>query len=78
MVGLRSLAPGEKDYKARYYGDLRARLGVRARNSCDVCRRQRDAHGADRPQEIARGEMAAAVKQDPSLASAMKPVGPQM
>ena len=24
-VGLRSLAPGEKDYKARYYGDLRAR-----------------------------------------------------
>jgi predicted glycogen debranching enzyme len=24
-VGLRSLAPGEKDYKPRYYGDLRAR-----------------------------------------------------
>jgi len=24
-AGLRSLAPGEKDYKARYYGDLRAR-----------------------------------------------------
>jgi predicted glycogen debranching enzyme len=24
-VGLRSLAPGERDYKARYYGDLRAR-----------------------------------------------------
>jgi predicted glycogen debranching enzyme len=24
-VGLRSLAPGEPDYKARYYGDLRAR-----------------------------------------------------
>jgi predicted glycogen debranching enzyme len=24
-VGLRSLAPGETDYKARYYGDLRAR-----------------------------------------------------
>ena len=24
-LGLRSLAPGEKDYKARYYGDLRAR-----------------------------------------------------
>ena len=24
-VGLRSLAPGEQDYKARYYGDLRAR-----------------------------------------------------
>jgi glycogen debranching enzyme len=23
--GLRSLAPGERDYKARYYGDLRAR-----------------------------------------------------
>ena len=24
-VGLRSLAPGEPDYKPRYYGDLRAR-----------------------------------------------------
>jgi glycogen debranching enzyme len=24
-VGLRSLAPGDPDYKARYYGDLRAR-----------------------------------------------------
>jgi glycogen debranching enzyme len=24
-VGLRSLAPGERDYKAQYYGDLRAR-----------------------------------------------------
>ena len=24
-VGLRSLAPGEADYKARYFGDLRAR-----------------------------------------------------
>ena len=24
-VGLRSLAPGQPDYKARYYGDLRAR-----------------------------------------------------
>ena len=24
-VGLRSLAPGHKDYKARYFGDLRAR-----------------------------------------------------
>jgi predicted glycogen debranching enzyme len=24
-VGLRSLAPGERDYKSRYYGDLRAR-----------------------------------------------------
>jgi predicted glycogen debranching enzyme len=24
-AGLRSLAPGEPDYKARYYGDLRAR-----------------------------------------------------
>jgi glycogen debranching enzyme len=24
-VGLRSLAPGEKDYKAQYYGNLRAR-----------------------------------------------------
>ena len=24
-VGLRSLAPGDRDYKAKYYGDLRAR-----------------------------------------------------
>src|SRR4029079_10960690 len=24
-VGLRSLAPGERDYKPRYYGDLRSR-----------------------------------------------------
>src|SRR5262249_24754848 len=24
-MGLRTLAPGEKDYKSRYYGDLRAR-----------------------------------------------------
>ena len=24
-VGLRSLAPGNRDYKAQYYGDLRAR-----------------------------------------------------
>ena len=24
-VGLRSLAPGDSDYKARYFGDLRAR-----------------------------------------------------
>ena len=24
-VGLRSLAPGEPDYKSRYFGDLRAR-----------------------------------------------------
>ena len=61
-VGLRSLAPGETDYKSRYYGDLRARrrvspghrLGV-ADRTLRRCRAEASWSRSIAPAEPARG-----------------------